>query len=125
MGTNYYLKHEYCGPEGEEITEKIHIGKNSGGWQFTFRGYKFRNIFSKSDWEKYLSRSLPDPNKKEEWREATIVDEYGNLFSRNEFWDRINLDKNLLNHYEEGVKKGWVDKESDFLDEDGVQHSMN
>ena len=120
MGTNYYIQREYSGPEGEAIQEKIHIGKNSGGWQFIFRAYKFRNIFSKADWEKYLTRLLPDPDNKDNWCNVVIVDEYGDFFSRNEFWGRINLDKKFKNHYDEGIKEGWLRKgEDDFKDEDG------
>lgn len=58
MGTNYYAK--------LTTGETIHIGKDSRGWNFSFRRHKDRGILSGMAWVAILSK----PG-------VTILDEYG------------------------------------------------
>jgi len=81
MGTNYYLIQgkacQSCGEEANkrEDRDKRHIGKNSAGWSFTFRGYDA--ITSEQDW------------KKEIGNDGCIVNEYGEDVSVEQFWTLV------------------------------------
>jgi hypothetical protein len=131
MGTNYYTfterkckhkeKEEYCWNCFNTGFEKLHIGKSSVGWQFSFKGYKhFIETFQ--DWEKFL-------------KDKKIYNEYGEEVTYDELFDRI-LDKQSnpdnLNHteycrreyitnrtgelvpnYQHSLEHGWNDCEID------------
>ena len=92
MGTNYYAYRnvcKYCGrPENV-----LHIGKNSYGWQFNFKGYNDQGIDSAKDWWKIL-------------QDAIIKDEYERIISYDDF-RQIVLDarKEQLNHAAECLKE--------------------
>lgn len=69
MGTNYYLHQNIC-PHCERPERVLHIGKSSGGWTFSFRGYRDEyepvRVTTFADWKDLLKQ----PNSK-------IYDEYG------------------------------------------------
>jgi len=69
MGTNYYIAHE-----NSEDEHANHIGKYSGGWQFSFQGAITKTV---KDWEERL-------------KDAKIVDEYGREISTDEFWKMVH-----------------------------------
>lgn len=81
MGTNYYLLTDPCNHCGRGDM-KIHLGKASGGWHFSFKGYrecdtsgfpnKVEKVESLADW-KVLVRSGGQP-----------IDEYGERLSSEE-----------------------------------------
>lgn len=60
MGTNYYVETNKCTCCGRSDTQ--HIGKSSGGWTFSFRGYE--QIRSYAEWVPIL-------------KAGRIYDEYG------------------------------------------------
>lgn len=79
MGTNYYYK--------EQDGEQIHIGKQSGGWAFTFNPrYK-----SKIEWEMaLLVQELTNP-------EFELYNEYREAVTRKELFNMIEKNKNKMN----------------------------
>ena len=60
MGTNYYLLTEACA-HCKRGDEKIHLGKCSAGWSFSFRGYR-----KHKDW---LPEGIEKVESIEEWRQ--------------------------------------------------------
>lgn len=96
MGTNYYMKRIPTEDDIQKITEltkqrmfdklqeyvnemntDIHIGKRSGGWKFLFN-HQDGKYFDPHHQES-LKAWLNDPHYK-------IVDEYGEEFTFDEFW---------------------------------------
>lgn len=79
MGTNYYWKPDPCPTCGHSKT--YHIGKNSGGWEFLFQGFR-------DEWSEYPARSAGD------WRKhlasgGKIENEYGDTITPDEFWKLV------------------------------------
>jgi len=122
MGTNFYLvqknfykdldhfiksiklkvivaKYNYNGENIKWIIDKlqqehhvndigIHIGKSSYGHRYMFHDDAKNR--TKEDWE----NTIADPNKE-------IIDEYYNVFPKNEFWDMVSQkQKSALREYE-------------------------
>jgi hypothetical protein len=86
MGTNYYTKTKKC-PECGHQPEGIHLGKSSGGWQFSFQyngGQYYKNVEEMKEWLK----------------DKAILDEYGNSISNKEFWVMVERKQKeeKLNH---------------------------
>ena len=102
MGTNYYTKTNKCETCGNK-PEGIHLGKSSGGWQFSFQynGGKFY-------------KSVPE--MKEWLKDKEIENEYGEIVTQKEFWDMVeDKQKEKLNHAEY-VNKKYPNRESiDFI----------
>lgn len=74
MGTNYYWEPSVpCTTCGRPF-ERVHIGKASAGWTFSFHGTE--QIRSYSDWLENLTT-------------GRIVNEYGNEVSLDEFKDTV------------------------------------
>ena len=72
MGTNYYVKRDPC-PHCGRSDDRLHIGKSSFGWTFTFQGTE--TIRSEADWRAELAK--PD---------VIIQDEYDRPVTQEEFW---------------------------------------
>ncbi len=75
MGTNYYTKTEKCSTCGNK-PEGIHLGKSSGGWQFSFQyngGRYYKNVAEMREW-------LKDKN---------IENEYGEEVPYKDFWAMV------------------------------------
>jgi hypothetical protein len=102
MGTNFYhrTRSGFLGLFG--ATEEKHIGKRSGGRQFSFRGYVERRdmgmsktvvIGSWQDWKRVLKR-------------GKIFDEYGKEHSYDYFVAMVEQTKKpgMLSHYDETQK---------------------
>lgn len=105
MGTNYYAEINKC--ECCKRCDKIHIGKSSMGWAFTFRGYK--NPYGYIETDEGKDVPVPDDfciSSWKDWKEylknTEIIDEYGRNISYDEFVD-------LVEHY----------KSPDYVREDG------
>lgn len=97
MGTNYYLMTDACA-HCKRGDEKIHLGKCSAGWAFSFRGYR-----KHKDW---LPEGIEKVESLEEWRQLVntpntiVVDEYGVQEDKEEFikWAE-ELSANVLENY--------------------------
>lgn len=77
MGTNYYVKTKKC-PECGNKPEGIHLGKSSGGWQFTFQyngGQYYKNVEQMKKWLK----------------DKKIENEYGENVSYKKFWEMVDI----------------------------------
>lgn len=77
MGTNYYLITSPCDHCGKG-QEKCHLGKASGGWHFSFRGYREDENF-------LLPPGVQKVESIKEWKAlvklGTVEDEYGGRLS--------------------------------------------
>jgi hypothetical protein len=116
VGTNYYVVENAC-ECCNRYDEKVHIGKSSWGWAFTFQGYKYDGLTS---WQSY----------KEFLKDKDIRDEYGDKIKYDDFVEYIETKKspgyvhekdgrkNLV-HNAEGRKEGWFNSEYDWDDSDG------
>lgn len=89
MSTNYYHRFnecEHCGRYDEK-----HIGKNSGGWQFSFRAYVDGDgnviVGSWADWQNVL-------------KAGRIFDEYGKEVSLDWFVALVEESRGKQNHYD-------------------------
>jgi len=104
MGTNYYHRTKIC-PVCERYKE-THIGKDSGGWTFSFQGAD--KIESWKDWQFTLLDE-----------DDLIVDEYGKKHSVNWFVELVETKKsNKLNfyhycelYYPNNLENQWLDDE--------------
>ena len=97
MGTNYYHRNSVCKCCGR--FDERHIGKSSGGWQFSFRGYSGddpqKTIESWADWQRVLQA------------DGDIVDEYGREVPFVELRDLVERKRAGENHYDFCAKNGY------------------
>ena len=107
MGTNYYLHLDTC-PTCKHAKERIHIGKSSWGWTFTFKAYL-------NEWDTLRIGTAHDWRKRT--KEGIIVDEYGKEESYDDFWKMVD-DKSKAEH---NHAKEYPD--GNFLDAEG--HSFS
>lgn len=101
MGTNYYVKAvpAEC-PCCHRPFEKLHIGKVSSGWRFSFRAYPEQDLMSFAKWKARLAHSG-----------TQIVDEYGNDVSFDDFV------KVVTDHFAGELSA--YDIKGEFVDPDG------
>jgi hypothetical protein len=126
MGTNYYVANNYC--DCCKRYDEMHIGKSSGGWAFSFRGYKYPAAAEYADidsWKKW----------KEFLKDKKIVDEYGDTIDYVDFVNLIetvksptfvnDMGRKNKTHNEEGRKEfpRWFDSSYDWDDEYGYSFS--
>ena len=159
MGTNFYLCHiptvkehiemqellakkqyETLKNKIEESTREYHIGKRSCGWQFLFEAGIGENLES-GEYMHYGYTKNPWCNNLEslkEWlskSEYIIKNEYGDIFTSEQFWNEINEylynnSEKYINgkqHYEICRKRGeWccVDHK-EFTSSDGLRFTMS
>lgn len=108
MGTNYYLIKDakptcaHCGHTPEP--EKIHIGKSSVSWRFTFRGYPERGITTVADWVRVIESG------------GAIVNEYGDPVPTLQFWALVEAKQLGKASYDVAV--GRQSATFDFIDHD-------
>ncbi len=87
MGINYYLLTNVCDHCGRG-DEKIHLGKISAGWAFSFRGYRNGHIDG-------LPEGIEKVESFEEWADmiripnTAIEDEYGAQLDKEEFIESV------------------------------------
>ena len=118
MGTNYYVAENKC-ECCNRYDEKYHIGKQSYGWAFTFRGYKYDGLVSWQDWKEFL-------------RDQIIMNEYGDQVPYKDFVEMVEtwgsptyvrendgVRRQNRTHNDEGRKSGWFRPEHDWDDQDG------
>ena len=122
MGTNYYVAKNKCDC-CNRYDEEFHIGKSSGGWAFTFRGYKYDGLVSWKLYKEYLWQAIYTHGK-------YIVDEYGEFIDYDDFVTMVETYKspNYINphngiknhlHNDAARKQGYFNPEYDWDDEDG------
>ena len=86
MGTNYYAKIEECRECGRH--EKIHLGKSSAGWVFSFQyngGKYYKNA----------------PEMKEWLKDKKIRDEYNRNVEHKDFWKLVDAKQSAPNNHAE------------------------
>lgn len=146
MSTNFYYR-TFTGPFKGFKT--LHIGKRSGGWQFTFQAYDesegtvtmtspasalgaivelpHLSLRSAQDWKDFMSKNS-----------GRIEDEYGTVFSNSEFWQMVDehapgktwvTGEPLLNHFDELVKNqnryGKINPDIDWKDAEGFSMTLS
>lgn len=119
MGTNYYVASNYC-ECCDRYDEEYHIGKSSGGWAFSFRGYRSERLVSWKQWKEFLkNRTIMD-----EYRERIDYDWFVQFIENEKSPNFVNSYgyKNLI-HNEEKNRYTWFDPEYDWDDEDGYSFS--
>ena len=79
MGTNYYVEKNRCDC-CKRSDREYHIGKSSWGWAFSFQGYRWNKLTSWKQWKEFL-------------KDQSIVDEYGELVSYEEFVNMVETYK--------------------------------
>jgi len=102
MGTNYYAYTDTC-PHCGRGDERIHIGKQSGGWTFGWHGISGVmdgvELRSCADWYEFLARDG-----------VSIADEYGHSVTLEEFREMVDAQRNARrNHALEYPDRCWVD----------------
>lgn len=89
MGTNYYAVIKKV--NGFE-TERLHIGKKSAGWRFSFRGYPKGWVSDRPELELDSAKA---------WRafleseDVIIVNEYETVISLDQLWEWVESRHNL------------------------------
>lgn len=111
MGTNYYLVNNEC-ECCDRYDRVIHLGKSSGGWSFTFRGYR-------GSWS-YDYEAPLDVDNFTEWKAliekrmeqgCRIRDEYGKVTELAELLALIASKRKGWNHAKRHPgPNDWVDE---------------
>lgn len=117
MGTNYYIDNPAFGSlcEGCRENNRLHIGKNSSGWAFSFQAYPAMNLVSRKDWERAVLKA------------GLVFDEYGDSYTPREFWTIVDASRRLYDNGSEPMsmyryleeKGDDVSKCGQYLDEYG------
>lgn len=104
MGTSYYHRTTICA-KCNRFDER-HIGKSSGGWQFSFQGYRdiMPAIRSFLDWKRELESG------------GKIFDEYNREVSFDEFVEFVESKQSEPNNHhdfcgESNTDEDWKDPE--------------
>jgi hypothetical protein len=111
MGTNFYHKYT-IGPLaflGIGLTEKRHIGKRSGGWEFSFRGYKDRTEYRDGGMNKKTVKGITSWKQwKKILKRGKIFDEYGTQWNYSEFVEKVEMSRapGFQNHYNYTIEAG-------------------
>lgn len=112
MGTNYYIYGKqscpHCDKPVIDRSRRLHIGKSSMGWSFSFRGYEPGSydlydfdqelgeswaplgVMREKDWKKAISSLLVDDH--------FLEDEYGDSVTQEEFWKLVDDKRDGQNH---------------------------
>jgi hypothetical protein len=120
MGTNYYVAKNLCDC-CKRYDEEYHIGKSSGGWAFTFQGYKYDGLVS---W-KYYKEFLQDKIIMNEYGERIDYDWFVHFIETVKSPSYVNPDNGNKNHLHNDAarKSGYFNPEHDWVDEDGYSFS--
>ncbi len=115
MGTNYYAVVNPCETCGKPDM-KLHIGKSSVGWTFTFQGFKnnydglpfgIERILSYKGWLKLLRK-----------KGVYIKNEYGKRVSLSKFISMVFCKKGEKNnHAKQFPDRNWLDEEGNSFSE--------
>ena len=105
MGTNYYLRENFCTVCMR--FDQRHIGKSSAGWKFLF------HVTDKIDVDEWKAKTLQYRNWSDE---EGIFDEYGKQVSYDDLWKLVEDKQSEKAHFE--VAEGHHHKGA-WLDENG------
>lgn len=110
MGTNYYLVQKECTCCGRH--EKVHIGKRSGGWMFSFHAMvdNIPNVRSWKDWQREIKNNES---------EKPIINEYDERLTFEKFFRIVEESKNeKLNHFDYCIQNyaEWAKRTKDGID---------
>ena len=137
MGTNYYIIYNECKCCNRH--DKLHLGKASGGWKFSFQTIEDLDLM-KIDPVNIIAGISQEINISS-WKEmkaflykyvvehqtARIVDEYDEPCSYDEFVEMVNnkfTDKNKSHYvYVKNEAKSGFDANNDLIDDEG--HSFS
>ena len=111
MGTNYYLVNNCC-ESCKRYDRAIHLGKASGGWTFTFRGYRQQyaedyrtklNVQNFNEWCEMIETQLAEGYQ--------IKDEYGSDCSQTDLFSLIERKRSEPNNHamKHPSDSDWVD----------------
>lgn len=103
MGTNYYWIKNPCRECGRS-DERLHIGKSSSGWEFSFQGLSEPTIRSYRDW---LWTFASEPGQ--------IIDEYERKVPLEDLLALIRLKKGGLNHSRLALGTNLNDAEKQYM----------
>ena len=103
MGTNYYLHKSPCAECG--LSKNVrHVGKQSGGWQFHFHGYRDDDpIMSYGDWKEEMTPS------------DVLKDEYNQEVTYEAFWDMVDSSREHINSYNINTMDPQTEDEKDYM----------
>jgi len=102
MSTNYYTELEECGHCNR--FRRLHLGKRSAGWQFTFQynsGEFYKSVIEMQAW-------LSDKD---------IFNEYGEKMNHDDFWQMIEIRQNdpVCRNHAEYCRKQYGKREDTML----------
>jgi len=99
MGMNYYLRKK---------EERVHLGKSSAGWTFTFRGDKNNGVVDFATWLNRANELFNDG--------YTLSDEGDGPYHFSDLLDKIEKKRTEPNNQ---AKQYGVDDRYDWVDKDG------
>jgi hypothetical protein len=124
MGTNYYLHYNIC--KCCSRSDEIHIGKSSGGWTFSFQGYRANGTYyteikdkdekelkieSYKDWLSFLERMIAKGSEiRDEYNEKISLDKFKELVERKKD-EKFNHTKYCMVEHPSSMKDLWLDAE--------------
>lgn len=129
MSTNYYFTPSEDNPLS--VFGEIHIGKQSGGWVFSFHGYSLQGGTTRVEVDRYSGLTVPVEipalvvKSAAMWKETlkygVIKNEYGETISAEDFWNnRISRPDETFNgsrlrvhskEYGGDSDRNWIDAE--------------
>lgn len=121
MGTNFYAIDPPC-PCCKRAGERVHIGKSSTGWAFSFRSYPPQHpdnfpgcpddgLTCRQDWYAYLTRG-----------NRTIEDEYGREYTFMHFTNEVERTRGgLTARTASEAQWGPTGRDIETQDEDGFR----
>lgn len=124
MGTNYYVASNHC-ECCHRYDEEYHIGKSSGGWAFSFHGYRAERLVSWKQWKEFLK----DKIIMDEYHKRIDYDWFVQYIEGQKSPDFVNGSgrKNQIHNDEARIpsKHGytWFNPNYDWDDEDGYSFS--
>ncbi len=112
MGTNYYIANNLCNC-CDRYDRVAHLGKSSGGWTFTFRGYRQNycedysrqlNIQNFTEWCKFIDESLNN--------QCVIKNEYGDTIPKDDLLTLIEQKRTAKLNYarQHPSDSDWIDE---------------
>lgn len=94
MGTNYYALENPCSECGKPKDGRLHLGKSSAGWKFTFRKQDEYSNFQQ--FKEFIQSDR-----------VRIEDEYGREISAEELVEKIKSKEDGRSHMENAQEDKW------------------
>ena len=109
MGTNYYWRHDIC--ECCNRSNTLHIGKDSGGWTFSFQAHDYPPIRSYQMWLENLRA------------DGIIEDEYGKEVSLEDFMQMVERKRKEKHDHHTYCVANYRNHRGTFHDHEGYSFS--